>query len=95
MRISRFIVGAAAALLTLLPGRLVAQGITTGAIAGRVTTVGGEPLVGAQIVIRNRQTGFSAGTQTREDGRYRVQNLEPGGPYTVTARRIGMEPQTV
>jgi outer membrane receptor for ferrienterochelin and colicin len=88
-------VSAAAALLVILPGRIAAQGITTGAIAGRVTTVGGEPLVGAQIVIRNRQTGFSAGTQTREDGRYRVQNLEPGGPYTVTARRIGMEPQTV
>jgi outer membrane receptor for ferrienterochelin and colicin len=95
MRISRFIVGAAAALLATLPGRLLAQGITTGAIAGRVTTVGGEPLVGAQIVIRNRNTGFSAGAQTREDGRYRVQNLEPGGGYTVTARRIGMEPQTV
>jgi outer membrane receptor for ferrienterochelin and colicin len=95
MRISRFIVGAAVALLATLPGRLVAQGITTGAIAGRVTDEAGQPLVQAQIVIRNRNTGFTAGTMTRDDGRYRVQNLEPGGPYTVTARRIGMQPQTL
>ena len=94
LRISRCLVGAAAALLAVSRAPR-AQGITTGAIAGRVTDHGGEPLSGAQIVIRNRPTGFSAGAQTREDGRYRVQNLEPGGPYTVTARRIGMEPQTV
>ena len=78
MRISRFIVGAAVALLATLPGRLVAQGITTGAIAGRVTDEAGQPLVQAQIVIRNRNTGFTAGTMPRDDGRYRVQNLEPG-----------------
>ena len=95
MRISRFIVGAAAALLVILPGRISAQGITTGAIAGRVTDEAGQPLASAQIVIRNRNTGFTAGTMTRDDGRYRVQNLEPGGPYTVTARRIGMQPQTL
>ena len=95
MRISRFIVGVSVALLATLSGRLTAQGVTTGAIAGRVTSASGEPLAGAQIVIRNRATGFTAGAQTREDGRYRVQNLEPGGPYSVTARRIGMEPQTL
>lgn len=95
MRISRFIVGAAAALLTAMPGRLIAQGITTGAIAGRVTDETGQPLASAQIVIRNRNTGFTVGTMTRDDGRYRVQNLEPGGPYTITARRIGMQPQTL
>ncbi|HTL84942.1 MAG TPA: TonB-dependent receptor, partial [Acidimicrobiia bacterium] len=87
--------GAAAALLATLPGRLVAQGITTGAIAGRVTDESGQPLASAQIVIRNRSSGYTVGTITRDDGRYRVQNLEPGGPYTVTARRIGMQPQTL
>ncbi|MFL5620998.1 MAG: carboxypeptidase regulatory-like domain-containing protein [Gemmatimonadaceae bacterium] len=95
MRISRFIVGAVAALLVALPGRVAAQGITTGAIAGRVTDEGGQPLASAQIVIRNRNSGFTVGTMTREDGRYRVQNLEPGGPYTITARRIGMQPQVL
>src|SRR5919112_2472182 len=95
MRITRLMLGVAYALVAALPGRLVAQGITTGAIAGRVTDEAGQPLASAQIVIRNRTTGFTVGTMTREDGRYRVQNLEPGGPYSVTARRIGTQPQTV
>jgi outer membrane receptor for ferrienterochelin and colicin len=95
MRITRLMLGVAAALLVGFSGRVTAQGITTGAIAGRVTDEGGQPLASAQIVIRNRSTGFSVGTTTREDGRYRVQNLEPGGPYSVTARRIGMQPQTL
>jgi hypothetical protein len=87
--------GVAAALLAGLSGQISAQGITTGAIAGRVTDEGGQPLASAQIVIRNRTTGFSVGTVTRDDGRYRVQNLEPGGPYSGALRRIGMQPQTL
>jgi outer membrane receptor for ferrienterochelin and colicin len=95
MRITRWILGVVAALLVGLPGQLVAQGITTGAIAGRVTDEGGQPLASAQVVVRNRTSGFTVGTMTREDGRYRVQNLEPGGPYSVTVRRIGTQPQTL
>jgi hypothetical protein len=87
--------GAAVALVGVLPGRLTAQGITTGAIAGRVTDDAGQPLSSVQIVVRNRSTGFTVGAQTREDGRYRIQNLEVGGPYSVTARRIGLQPQTL
>src|SRR4029078_440171 len=95
MRITRWMLGAAVALAAILPGRLSAQGITTGAIAGMVTDDAGRPLSAVQIIVRNRSTGFSVGAQTREDGRYRVQNLEVGGPYSVTARRIGLQPQTL
>src|SRR6185436_4694367 len=95
MRIARWMLGAAVALVAILPGRLSAQGITTGAIAGMVTDDAGRPLSAVQIIVRNRSTGFSVGAQTREDGRYRVQNLEVGGPYSVTARRIGLQPQTL
>ncbi|HEV7994593.1 MAG TPA: TonB-dependent receptor [Gemmatimonadaceae bacterium] len=94
MRISRWLLGVAAAFVAVVPVQLRAQGITTGAIAGLVTDEAGAPLNGVQVVIRNRSTGFTVGSQTREDGRYRVQNLEPGGPYSVTARRIGLTPQT-
>jgi hypothetical protein len=94
MRISRWIAGIAVALAAVAPGRLQAQGVTTGAIAGLVTDESGRPLPAVQVVIRNRTTGFTVGAQTREDGRYRVQNLEPGGPYAVTARRIGLQPST-
>lgn len=74
---------------------LPAQGVTTGAIGGTVTDTAGTPLGAVQIQIVNRQTGFSTGTITRENGRYLVQGLEVGGPYAVTARRIGFTPRTV
>src|SRR5919202_1650360 len=68
-----------------------AQGVTTGAIAGTVTDEAGRPIGGVQIRVQNKATGFTAGALTREDGRYRVQNLEVGGPYSVTARRRGVQ----
>src|SRR5262245_17157133 len=85
----------ALALFAAVPlGAMHAQGITTGAIAGTVTDTAGNPVSGVQVRIQNKTTGFVTGGLTREDGRYRVQNLEVGGPYTVTARRIGFEPST-
>ena len=71
-----------------------AQGITTGAITGTVTGSGGEPIEGAQVQISNRSTGFTAGGISRSGGIFFVQGLEVGGPYTISIRRIGFEPQT-
>jgi outer membrane receptor for ferrienterochelin and colicin len=71
-----------------------AQGITTGAITGTVTGSGGEAIEGAQVQISNRSTGFTAGGISRANGIFFVQGLEVGGPYTVSVRRIGFEPQT-
>lgn len=72
----------------------MAQGVTTGAITGTVTNEQGQPVDQAQITITNPRTGFSTNAATRENGRFFVQGLEVGGPYTVSARRIGMAPTT-
>lgn len=74
---------------TALPSRATAQGITTGAVTGTVTDSSGRPLDAVQIRVRNKASGFVTGGLTHEDGRYFVQGLEVGGPYEVTARRIG------
>lgn len=79
--------------LAVLVPKVAAQGVTTGAIAGRVTDENGNPLADVQIRVRNKSTGFTAGVLTRADGRYIVPNLETG-LYEVTARRIGYEPVT-
>lgn len=71
-----------------------AQGVTSGAIAGTVTDSSGAPIESAQIQITNSQTGVTQRGQTREGGRYNIAGLEPGGPYTVTVRRIGFAPVT-
>ncbi len=69
-----------------------AQGITSGAVSGFVTDADGNGLVGVQITVTNRTTGFVVRTTSREGGRYAAQGLETGGPYTINARRIGFEP---
>jgi hypothetical protein len=74
---------------------LHAQGVTTGAVTGVVTEAAtGQPVEDAQIQVVNQSTGASTGGQTRADGRYNVAGLEVGGPYSVTVRRIGFQPQT-
>ena len=71
-----------------------AQGVTTGAITGKVTDEQGQPVVLANVQIANRSTGYTTGTRTRENGLFLVQGLEAGGPYSVTVRAIGYQPYT-
>ncbi|MFN2397590.1 MAG: TonB-dependent receptor domain-containing protein [Gemmatimonadaceae bacterium] len=73
---------------------LHAQGVTTGAIGGVVTDTSGAPIDGAQVQVVNRSSGFTSGASSRANGRYFVQGLEVGGPYSVTVRRIGFQSQT-
>ena len=61
-----------------------AQGITTSAVSGVVRDGGGQPLRGAQIVVRNTATGAQTGGLSNNAGRYFIQHLQPGGPYTLT-----------
>ncbi len=77
---------------TLIADPMVAQGVTTGAISGRVTDTNGQPIVLADVRIVNRSTGYATSTRTRENGLFLVQGLEVGGPYTVTVRAIGHQP---
>jgi hypothetical protein len=69
-----------------------AQSVTSGSIGGVVTDQSGAPVTSAQIQVKNTLTGVVVNATTREGGRYSVQGLEVGGPYTVTARRVGFEP---
>lgn len=73
---------------------LSAQGITSGSIAGVVTDESGAPIEAAQVTVTNVQTGVAQRGVTRDAGRYSIAGLEPGGPYTVTVRRIGFAPET-
>jgi hypothetical protein len=67
---------------------LHAQSVTTAAIRGTVRmTDGGDP-DGGRVSVRSAVSGFVVETEVRR-GRFLVQGLEAGGPYTVTIRRIG------
>jgi hypothetical protein len=87
----RVLVALAGLVLPLLAAR--GQGVTTGAVSGRITSETGAPLPGASISVINMATGSSSRAVAARDGRYLVQGLEVGGPYSVTARHPGYSSQ--
>ncbi|MFN2383606.1 MAG: TonB-dependent receptor domain-containing protein [Gemmatimonadota bacterium] len=60
------------------------QGVTTGAISGRVVDSQGAPLADATVFVRNVETGRGRQVQTSDDGRFAAGFLAPGR-YTVRA----------
>jgi len=72
-----------------------AQGVTTGSIAGRVSTAqSGESMQGARIRAIHVPSGTSYQALVRADGRYLINFMRVGGPYTVTVARIGFAPKS-
>jgi len=77
-----------AASLTWPISALVAQGVTTSGIRGSVVAEGAVAVEGARVRISSPTTGFAVEVEARH-ARFLIQGLEPGGPYTVTVRRLG------
>jgi hypothetical protein len=73
-------------------GSLLAQGVTTGAVRGSVMDEAGHPVVGAVVLLTNTTTGLRYRGQSLADGRYNVENVTPGGPFTIEARAVGYRP---
>ena len=91
VRSSRALV--AAAVFSILAAHAAgAQGVTTGAITGRVTDAQGQPVALADVQVVHRSTGYTTATRTRTNGLFLVQGLEAGGPYSLTVRAIGSQP---
>jgi len=76
----------------LLPLSLMAQ-VTTSNISGVVKTVKGEALSGATITATHLPTGTVYTTTTRTGGRYSINNVQPGGPYSVEVSYVGYDKQ--
>lgn len=80
---------AAAALLSLAPDTVRAQGVTSAAIEGVVTDASGQPVVGASVTGVHTPSGTSYSTVSRSGGSYTLSNVKVGGPYTVTVSASG------
>jgi hypothetical protein len=79
-------------LLTMLAAGLPAQGVTTAALFGTVTT-DSTALEDAVVAVTNTATGERWQTSTRAGGRYAFEYLSVGGPYVIEARAIGFAPE--
>ena len=63
--------------------------VTTSKIQGVVSDDTSAGLFGANVVAKHLPTGTISGTITLESGRFSLQNLRVGGPYTITISFIG------
>lgn len=76
-----------AATLLMLATVIQAQ-VTTSSMSGRVTDKEGA-VIGATVVATHKPSGTSYGTVTNMDGRYNLNGMRVGGPYTVEVSYIG------
>ncbi|OKS85035.1 TonB-dependent receptor [Mucilaginibacter polytrichastri] len=63
--------------------------LTSTVLSGKVVDSKGVTMPGVTIQAVNTSTGTRYGAQTNTDGRYTISNVNPGGPYTITATFIG------
>ncbi|PNS07772.1 TonB-dependent receptor [Solilutibacter silvestris] len=73
-----------AALLAATP--LLAQNVTTSAVAGRVLDASGKPVAGATITITHEPTGTVKEVSTDGEGRFGAQGLRVGGPFDIKVK---------
>lgn len=74
--------------LLLLPFMASAQN-TTGSIQGTVKTATGEILTGATVKLIHEPTGTVYFSKANKQGIFLVNNITPGGPFTLEASFIG------
>lgn len=74
--------------LMAMPFFMMAQS-TTSSITGVVKNASGTPLSGASITATHIPTGTVYSTSSRTGGRFDINNMNPGGPYKITATFVG------
>ena len=76
----------------LFPLRTLSAQTTDAAILGVAHDSVGTPLVDVAVEATNTSTGFIVRSTTNSAGRFAFFQLPLGGPYIITARRIGYAP---
>jgi hypothetical protein len=78
-------------LLLLAPGSLLAQGVPTGTLSGRVSDPDGLSLPGVTVTARSPALQGPRSATTSPNGDYLIPFL-PAGDYTVTFEIAGFQP---
>jgi hypothetical protein len=66
---------------------------TSGKFTGKVLDASGKPLPGATVTAVHQPSGTRYATASGTDGRYHLNGLRIGGPYTITVSMVGMDSQ--
>lgn len=73
-----------------LPALINAQ-VTTSNLSGLIKTSKGEPLAGATVKATHTPTGTVYTTGTSKTGRYNINNMQSGGPYSLEVSFVGLK----
>ncbi|MCR5408604.1 MAG: TonB-dependent receptor [Bacteroidales bacterium] len=79
------------AFTTLIAGVSAFAQVTTSTLQGRVVDQAGEPVIGAAILAQHQPSGTVYGAVTNADGRYTIQGMRTGGPYSVEFSNLGYQ----
>ena len=69
--------------------------VTTSALSGVVTDENQQAMIGATITALHTPSGTKYNAVTNMDGRYTIQGMRPGGPYSVTVSYVGYAPRQI
>jgi hypothetical protein len=67
------------------------QGATTSAMSGTITDNSGQVLPGATVIAIHTPTNTQYVAPTNADGRFNIQNMRVGGPYSVRVTFVGFQ----
>jgi hypothetical protein len=79
------------ALLFLMAQLSWGQGATTAAMSGTIADGKGQALPGATVIAVHTPTNTQYVAPTNADGRFNIQNMRVGGPYTVKVTFVGFQ----
>ncbi len=82
-------------LMVFLTGISVFSQVTTSGMSGTVSTESGEKLPGATVLAVHVLSGTQYGTITNNEGRFSLQGMRPGGPYSVNISFVGYATSSV
>lgn len=79
--------------LALLASPFLFAQVTTSAISGSIKSTTDETLVGASVVAIHVPSGTKYVALSRAGGSLRIENMKPGGPYTIEITYVGYDKQ--
>ena len=85
------------ALVLLMTSVAAIAQVTTSSLSGKVTIddANGEEVIGATIQAVHEPSGTRYAAVTNVTGRFAIQGMRTGGPYSVTVSYIGFQPKTI
>ena len=69
----------------------VSAQVTTASLSGKVADEDKEAIIGATVQAVHEPSGTMYGAITNVDGRYTIQGMRAGGPYTVSISYVGYQ----